>query len=609
MMDQANILIVEDELLIAKNTARKLKKLGYNVLKIVSSGKAAIEFVSHKQPDLILMDIAIKGEIDGIETANVIKSQLDLPDIPIIFLTAYANDETLDRAAATGCYGYLIKPFRDKELQAAIKMALSKHQEQSEIQDALQSTIQQYSTEYDDIYKDNLTSLPNQLFLRDLFDYLSSFLIPGKNVVNGTENTNKDSLEQSKSEIIAVFNISLDRFKKITSFLNKDRQSALVKEIAQRLTNCVESFEAYGSTLYLNPDNFLILLTLDRRSTAKRYGQHILENLSKSFIIGDQEIYLSPSIGIAFCPFDSTNIEELLQQSEKAVEYAKTQGGNRCQTFTFAFNIKSYKASDDVRLESELHHALERKELELYYQPKIELKTNAVVGAEVLLRWHNPRLGRVTPDKFIPLAEENGLIKPIGEWVLDSACRQMQAWHNEGLNQLKVGVNLSGVQFKQSDLFHKITQILFNSSLEAQFLEVELTESILVENIQGNVQKLNLLKKLGIKIALDDFGTGYASLGYLQQFPFDILKIDSCFVRNIDSNEVSAVIVENIIGMAHQLGLKVVAEGVETEAELNFLKHVQCDMVQGYLFSRPLEAKEFKKLAMSSQTSSITPNK
>ncbi len=606
MIDHANILIVEDELLIAKNIARKLEKIGYNICKIVSSGQEVIDLINQEKPDLILMDVAIKGEMDGIETATIVKSKLD---IPIIFLTAYANDETLDRASETGCYGYLIKPFRDKELQAAIKMALHKHQEHTAIQDVLQSTIRQYSTEQDDIYKDNLTDLPNRLFLRDLFDYLSSLLFVEDDITQGKQDTTKDSLAPPKVELIAVFNIILDRFKKINSFLSKEDQKTLVKEISQRLTDCVESFEEDGSTVYLNPDNFAILLTLDGRSTATRYGQTILKTLRKSFLIGDREIYLSPSIGLAFCPFDSTDIEELLQQSEKAIEYAKSQGGNRCQTFTYAFNVRSFKASDDLRLESELHNALERNELELYYQPKIELITNTIVGVEALVRWNHPKMGRISPDKFIPLAEESGLIRPIGDWILDRACRQMQAWHNKGLNQLKIGINLSGVQFKQSDLFHKITQILFNSSLEAQYLELEVTETILVEKIKANVQKLNLLKKLGIQIALDDFGTGYASLGYLQQFPFDILKIDASFVRDIDTNGVSAVIIENIIAMAHQLGLKVVAEGVETEAELNFLKQVQCDMVQGFLFSRPLEAKEFQKLAMNDLTPRITKAK
>ncbi|MBE9047583.1 EAL domain-containing protein [Pleurocapsales cyanobacterium LEGE 10410] len=599
-MNRTNILIVEDELLIAKNTAKKLEKLGYAVCKIVSSGEAAIQYVNQKQPDLILMDIAIKGDIDGIETASRIKSTVD---IPIIFLTAYANDETLDRASEVGCYGYLIKPFRDRELQATIKMALSRYREDSVVKEALQSTLHEYSAGYDDIYKDNLTNLPNKLFLRDLFDYLLS-LSTGSNAASSNTNSVIGSeptqdLQQSESKLIAVFNISLDRFKRASSFLNKEQQDTLVKEIARRLTDCVTGFQVPGSTVYLESDNFVILLTPEKQAIANQYGQSILSNLQKSFIIDEQEIYLSPSIGISFYPSDGTSIEQLLQQSQKAIEYAQSQGGNRCQKFTFAFNIKPYKASDDLRLESGLHHALEREEFELYYQPKVDLQTNSIVGAEALVRWNHPEMGRIEPDKFIPLAEESGLIGSIGEWVLDCACRQTKAWHDIGLDGLKISVNLSGTQFRQSDLFHKMTRILFNSSLEAQYLELEMTETILVENIKANVQRLNLLKKLGVQIALDDFGTGYSSLGYLQQFPFDILKIDSCFIRNVDRNQVNAVITKNTISMAHELGLQVVAEGVETAGELNFLKDAQCDVIQGFIFSRPLEVKEFQKLMMS----------
>jgi diguanylate cyclase len=599
-----NILIVEDELLIAKNTAKKLNNFGYNVAKIVSSGQAAIEFINQEQPDLILMDIAIKGEIDGIETASRIKGMVD---VPVIFITAYANDETLERAAKTGCYGYLIKPFKDRELQATIKMTLSKHSEQSAIQGALQAATSAQSSEYDDIYKDNLTDLPNKLFLRDVFNYLSSLILDSDPTIAETNNQLefpiqqgiKEKSEKSKLNLIGVYNISLERFDKVSSFLNKEQQNSLVKEIAQRLTNCVNGFDVQGSTVYLKSDNFAVLLAIDERRKASEYGQSILEALKEHFIIDDREIYLAPCIGIAFCPSDSVEVEELLEQGYKAIEYAKTQGGNRCQAFTFAFNVKRYRATDDLRLESELHHALARNELELYYQPKVDLQSNLIVGAEALVRWNHPEMGRISAQKFIPLAEESGLIRPIGEWVLTTACKQLKTWHEAGLDSLKVSVNLSGAQFIQSDLFHIITQTLFHTSLEAKYLELEVTETILVENIKANVHRLNLLKKLGVQISLDDFGTGYSSLGYLQQFPFDVLKIDACFVHDINKNQVNAVITKTIINMAHQLGLKVVAEGVETSAELNLLREVGCDAMQGYLFSRPIAAKEFYKLATS----------
>ena len=591
-MNKVNILIVEDEIIIAKNIARKLRNLNYNVSKIVSSGQAAIDYINSEKPDIILMDIAIMGEMDGIETASKIQ---EIADIPVVFLTAYASEEIIERASQTGCYGYLIKPFKDKELQATLKIVLSKHQQQLVIQKSLQDTVKEYSSQFDNVYLNKLTNLPTRLLLRDSFDYLISSL----NSNNNNDISEKDNSTEFVIKLIAVFNISLDRFKKISNFLTEEQQNTLVQEIAQRLNNYVSNLNFQGITIYIKEDHFIVMIPLDKKSTASNYGKEILNLLRQAIHIDNQEIFLSTSIGISLYPSDSINIEELLQQSEKATEYARSQGVNRCQFFTFAFNIKTSRSSEGLYMEAELHHALEREELELYYQPKVNLKTNLVVGAEALVRWNHPVMGRIEPYKFIPLAEESGLIQPIGEWILTRACKQTKTWHDVGLNYLKVAVNLSGVQFRQLDLFHKITQILFTSSLKPEYLELELTERILTENIKINVQRLNIVKKIGIQIALDDFGTGYSSLGYLQQFPFDILKIDSCFIRNINSNQVNAVITKTIIDMAHNLGLKVVAEGVETEAELNFLKQCNCDEIQGFLVGGLLNAKDFKNLVMS----------
>lgn len=587
MKQFTKILIVEDELLIARNIAAKLKKVNYQISNIVTSGEAAIQSISEDQPDLILMDIAIKGDLDGIETANRVKSH---NDIPIIFLTAYADDRTLERASETGCYGYLVKPFQERELYATIKMALSKHREQSTIQNSLQAALNEYSSQYNNIYRDNVTNLPNQLFLRDLFDYLVSSL---------RETTSQDSnSEVTTSKLIAIFYLHLDRFEKINESLENDWIDTLLKTVAERLTKCVNNFDRGGATVHLEQNEFAVMVTIANRQIATNLGTEILTALNQPIILDNRELFLSVSIGVAFYPFDNDEIEELVQQAKQAMKYAQQQGGNRCQWFTLALNLGVAKASESLTLETELHHALERQELEIYYQPKVNIE-GKIVGAEALLRWNHSEMGLISPDRFLPLAEETGLILPIGEWVLKRVCRQTKFWHDNGLDFLKVGVNLSGVQFKQSDLFHRITQILFDSAIEPQFLELELTEKILVENIKTNVRRLNLLKKLGITIALDDFGTGYSSLGYLQQFPFDILKIDRCFINKIDRNSTNAVITQTIIEMAHRLGLKVVAEGVETQAELDFLKRSQCDEIQGYLVSRPLPTIEFEKLIVN----------
>ena len=258
--------------------------------------------------------------------------------------------------------------------------------------------------------------------------------------------------------------------------------------------------------------------------------------------------------------------------------------------------MNSSNVSGDLSLEADLHQAIEKNQLELYYQPKVNLKTGKFVSAEALLRWNHPKFGIITPNKIIPLAETTGLMDKIGKWVLRQSCNQIKIWHQGKFDFLKIAINLSGHQFKQSDLFHQLTQLLFELNINPEFLELELTEQVLVEGVKPNIQKLNMIKNLGIKISLDDFGTGYSSLGYLHQFPFDVLKIDRCFIQNINQNAKNAVITKSIIDMAHQLDLTVVAEGVETQAELEFLIANKCDEVQGYLFARALPVRDFEKL-------------
>ena len=582
-MKGINILIVEDELIIAKNTAKKLTKSGYNVVKIVSSGQAAISFCEENFPDLILMDIAIKGSLDGIETAAMIKAK---KDVPIIFLTAYASEQTLDRAAEIGCYGYLIKPFREKELLATIKMALAKHEENSLINQSLRDTVQQYSSQLDNIYVNHLTALPSRLFLRDSFDYLVSSLMMSQ------QDNNSNNLER----IIAIYNVSLDRLAKISSLLTPDQEKTLVKEIAQRISNFASNLDDEGITIYMANDNYVVMIPVNNQIEAKNYGQKIISICTDVCQLDNQEIFLSASIGMAFYPKDSSDVEKLLEQSKKAVNYVQAQGGNRCQAFSFALDVKDVRTANSLSIEAELHHALERQELEIYYQPIINIENNVIVGAEALLRWNHPTMGRIEPNQFIPIAEESGLIRPIGEWVLLKVCQQTKDWHDKGFDWLRISVNFSGIQFKQSDLFHRINQVLLKTSLPAKYLELEVTETILIDNIKANIQKLNLLKKLGVKIALDDFGTGYSSLSYLQKFPFDTLKIDSCFIRDIDKNDTNKIITNSTIVMAHDLGLNVTAEGVETASEFKTLRDLKCDSVQGFLISHPLTNQDFLKL-------------
>jgi EAL domain-containing protein (putative c-di-GMP-specific phosphodiesterase class I)/CheY-like chemotaxis protein len=410
-MNQIQILIVEDEFLLAADLRNKVQQLGHSVLANVFTGQDAIE-QAKAQPDLIFMDIKLKGGMDGIEAAKEIH---DLYDIPIVYLTSYADEQTLKRVEQTDCYGYIIKPCHEQELQAAITIALKKHREFSEI-----------SAQYNPI-------------------------------------------------------------------------------------------EAY------KPVNFLI----------------------------DQQAH-----------FNSIDREL-------------------------------------ITLQTDLDLAIERNELQLYYQPKVSLKTGRIIGAEALLRWYHPIRGMVSPALFIMLAEKTNSIQKIGEWVLRQACQQMRIWQSMSVDMERVAINLSACQLDRRDLDECLIDIIETTNLDPCYLELELTESSLVSDPERTIAQLDFFRSLGIKISIDDFGKGYSSLSYIQQFPFDNLKIDSSFIKEIQKNPRNATITTAIIQMAHRLGLDVIAEGVETQGELAFLAQHKCDAIQGYLFSPPLPKEKFEQLLVS----------
>ena len=592
-MKSINILIVEDELLIAENLAMKLKKLEYNVIDIVSSGQAAIKKVQKCVPDLILMDIAIKGQIDGIETASLIQEN---HQIPIIFLTAYADNKTLERAATVGCYGYILKPFQDRELHASIKMALKKHQDQLIMEKSLVEVTEllaEYSQDKSHVYEDSVTKLPNRLMMDELFSLLSSQL---ENFSSVSDNSN-NNISNINKQLLSVIYIKLDRFERIFASLDQEKIDLLIEELAQRLAKHTKDYSYEGILVSLEYSEFCILLSgLEHRQIALDFAQLTLEQICQPLTIDEKSIYLTASIGISFYPFNHMEIEQLLAQAKQAMTYAQELGGNKYKSYTSAFRIINTNNSNDLALEADLHRAIEQNKLELYYQPKVNLVTGKIHSAEALIRWNHPRLGLLFPNKIFPLAETCGLMDKLGEWVLKTACHQTQLWHQAGFNFLRIAFNLFGHQFKQNDLFHRLTKLLFEFNLDPQHIELELTEQILAENVQSNIQKLNLIKKLGITITLDDFGKGYCSLSNLHQFPFDILKIDRCFISKINQNPHNAVITKSVIEMAHQLGLKVTGEGVETQADLDFLIKHKCDEVQGYFIARPLPVNDFEKL-------------
>jgi diguanylate cyclase (GGDEF)-like protein/PAS domain S-box-containing protein len=420
-------------------------------------------------------------------------------------------------------------------------------------------------------YFDPLTNLPN----RTLF---------------------KERLEQAiyhgrRSPIqFAVMYLDLDRFKNINDTLGHVVGDKLLQEAGRRITACLREQETVAR---LGGDEFAIIgLDLRAPSDAGEIAMRVVNSIAEPFLIEGHEFSISTSLGISIYPDDATDIEQLISHADDALYAAKRSGKNKFEFFNQESNALALRR---LTLENHLRHSLERNELSLVYQPKIDLKTSEIVGAEVLLRW-NPSLGQVGPDEFIPIAEDTGLIVEIGSWVIRTACLgYMQQLHRPD-RDLPLAINLSARQFKQDNLLEIIDTIILETGIPANRLEFEITESMLMTNPEQAIKQMHGFKERGITLAIDDFGTGYSSLAYLRRFPVDKLKIDKSFVRDVSMNHDDACIVESIIALAHSMGLKVVAEGVETGMQVEFLQERNCDEVQGYYFYRPMPLDELRQL-------------
>ncbi len=418
---------------------------------------------------------------------------------------------------------------------------------------------------------DALTGLPNRLLFLDRL--------------------NQTMAQAHRNErLVAVMLLDLDRFKAINDTLGHTMGDLLLKSVAERLAQCVREDDTVAR---LGGDEFTVLLPEIRYiQDAAAVAQKILDALALPFILDGHEVFIGTSIGISLYPFDE-ELSALLRNADTAMYEAKQNGGNTYQFYTAEMSTASLRR---LSLEGALRRALERGEFVLHYQPQIDLARGEIVGAEALVRWRHPDLGLLGPMEFIPLAEENGLIIPLGEWVLRTACAQNRAWQTAGLPPIRVTVNLSVRQFHQKNLADIVARILEQTGLDAQRLELEITESCLMQNTQTTVTLLTELNRLGVRISIDDFGTGYSSLAYLKRFPIDTLKIDRSFVCDIDTDPDDAAIVKAIIALAQSLEMHVIAEGVETRNQLEFLRTYQCNEIQGYLVSPPLPAGDFAEL-------------
>ena len=585
------ILVIEDELPIRELIAEMLMLEDFEVLQ-AGDGREGIEMAQSQCPNLIICDVMMPV-LDGYGVLTALQQDTSTASIPFVFLTARGTKQDIRYGMNLGADDYLIKPFTQDELLDAISIRLRKQA----------NSLQQYRSELESkqeqlnylLYHDPLTQLPNQLSLQDKFQQIVVSVAP-------TIPSNPDEVT------FPLILISLDRLHLINQLLGYEGGNELLCAVVKEIKSFLQPQDIIT---YLNSNEFVILLVAERQTLnletahaqTTNFIQSLLQKLSTPLLIRHQEVVLHLLFGIAFYPQNGRTLAQLLQKATIAKESAKSQ---LSAPFQF-YRPELTAVNDPLQLESDLRGALAKEQFVIYYQPQINTQSHRIIGAEALIRWVHPQRGLVSPGLFIPLAEETGLIQEIGEWVLGHVCQQIKQWLDLDLSPVRIAVNLSARQFQQPNLAIWLASLLEKWGTDSSYLEVELTESIIVRDVPASIEQLQAIKSLGIRVAMDDFGTGYSSLSYLQQFPFDILKIDQCFIRKIDQNPKNAAIAQAIIMMAHQLNLRVIAEGVETPAELTFLQENGCDDLQGYLFSPPVNAKIFTAMLQSKQSLFPTP--
>ena len=535
-----------------------------------ASAEAALSCLDGETFDLVISDINMGG-MSGIElVARVVASS---PETVVMMISGNQLLDSPIEAMRSGAFDYIKKPFDVDQVEVAVGRAIEhgmllaskrKHEEQ------LEELVEERTAELNYLaYNDSLSGLPNRVS----FEKCLSHVLPGATEKNQT----------------GVILISLDRFQGLRDTLGHSFGDRLLKEVGSRLAGVADKVAVASR---FEGDEFALFLTNNDPEVLPGFVETIVDSFISPFVIGEYEIFITVSIGISRSPDDGTDQQKLLTNAGAALSHARKLGGNNYQFFTPDIHDKALNL---LALENDLRRALERSEFELYYQPKIEMGTRKIVGMEALVRWNHPDLGLVPPLDFIPLAEETGLIVPMGEWILRNACVQSKQWHDEGFD-LIVAVNLSPRQFQQKDLALKINEIVSETGIDPTRLNLEVTESSIINNAESAINILREIRKSGIRTSIDDFGTGYSSLGYLRQMPIDVLKIDKSFIDDVADNPDDASLVMAIITLAHNLRLSVVAEGVETEEQLKFLNLLRCDEWQGYLFSKPVAAEAFGRL-------------
>lgn len=580
----ANILIVDDKPANLRILSTILTKAGHKV-RAVTSGNMALITAKTMPPDIILLDVKMP-DIDGYQVCQKLKQFPETAEIPIIFLSALQDVENKVKAFEAGGVDYIIKPFQFEEVLARVSIHISlkhAHNQLQKLNKELEKRVKERTADLKQIQEklsfharqDTLTHLVNRsVFLERIDLALKRF-------------------HEEEDYLFAVFVIDLDRFKMINDSDGHQVGDLLLVEVSRILESLVSQADTVAR---VGGDEFAILLDPIRDvNEALKLAQNIKEALTTSLFIQGRQVFISSSIGLTFSESSYNSALEILRDADIAMGKAKQKGRGKYEIFNQEMHTQALNL---LTLETDLRYGIEKQEFEVYYQPIMNLNPIKLVGFEALIRWQHPDKGFISPGEFIPVAENTGLIIPIGKIVLEKVCQQIQTWKKkfQQITILKIAVNLSSKQFKNAYILQEIDEVMERTGLTSNNLKLEITETSLIDHSQETIKLLKQLKQRNLEICLDDFGTGYSSLSYLHRFPVDTLKIDRSFINCIGQPEENLEIIQSIIHLAHNLGMNVVAEGIETEEQLIYLQKLNCDFGQGYLFNRPLTAQETENL-------------
>ncbi|MFO1321695.1 MAG: EAL domain-containing protein [Burkholderiales bacterium] len=564
-LQHATVMMVDDDPVMLEAVQMFLEDVGYRSFVTTDRPAETLDLIAQHSPDVLLLDLNMP-EVSGFDVLSQVRAQNTSRYLPVIVLSAEGDPSARLKALELGATDFLTKPVDPSELQLRLRNTLAFK--------AYQDRLADY---------DALSGLRNRRrFEADLRQILATSPAP----------TNR----------CAVLHVDLDRFKQVNDTLGHRIGDRLLRAAARRIEQIaheveagliarVDEVDARVTTAHVSGDGFAMLLSgLRDADNSDRVARAVVKGFTLPFKIDEHEIYVSASVGVSLHPVDAANAEELLTHAEMAMYHAKGRGRSTFEYFSPEFNAR---ATERLTLEGQLRRALERGEFLLHYQPKVSVLTGRILGAEALIRWHHPEQGIMGPGRFIPVAEEAGLIVDLGRWVVEQACRQLATWQAAGIPPLNLSVNVSAAQFQRNSILIALRDALKSSGANPKQLWLEVTESMLMSDVEAGIALLKAIRGLGVRLSIDDFGTGYSSLSYLRRLPLDELKIDRSFLQGVPAEKDSTAIVRAVIAMAHEMNLKVVAEGVESTAQLEYLRAHKCDEYQGYLCSRPVPPEQF----------------